>query len=87
MGIETTKLETEREEARRELGETLAAMADKAAATRAELYPPAFTAGTVIAAGAGFLIGIRHDRALDPLVYAAASYAGWKILRELWRQA
>jgi hypothetical protein len=84
MGINTAKLENEREEARRGLGDTLAAMANKAAATRAELYPPAVTAGVVIAACAGFLIGTRRDRALDPLIYTAAGYCGWKIVRELW---
>jgi hypothetical protein len=84
MAISVTKLENERDKARRELGDTLAAMADKVSATRAELYPPAFSAGVVIAACAGFLIGIRRDRALDPLAYAAAGYCGWKIVRQLW---
>jgi hypothetical protein len=84
MAISVVKLESERDEARRELTDTLAAMAEKASATRAELFTPAFTAGVVIAACAGFLIGTRRDRALDPLVYAAAGYCARTIARELW---
>ena len=84
MAISIAVQESERDEARRELTNTLAAMADKASATRAVLYTPAFTAGVVIAACAGFLVGTRRDRALDPLVYAAAGYCARTIARELW---
>jgi hypothetical protein len=84
MSISSASLKNDREEARRELSDTLAAMAGKVSATREELYPPALTAGVLIAAGAGFFIGSRDDDALAPLVYAAAGFCGWKIIRHLW---
>jgi hypothetical protein len=84
MAVDTA-LESERDQARRELGDTLAAMADKVSATRDELYPPALTAGLLIAAGTGFVIGLRRDNELAPLAYAAAGYCGWKIFRRIWR--
>jgi hypothetical protein len=78
-------LESERDEARRELGDTLAAMADKVSATRDELYPPALMLGLLVAAGTGFVVGVRRDNELAPLAYAAAGYCGWKIIRRIWR--
>ena len=86
MAESVTKLEAEREEARSELSEAVAAMTAKVAATRAELYSPALTIGVAIAAGLGFMIGRKRDHPLAPLVYAAAGYCGVEILRRARRE-
>ena len=81
MAESVTKIEAERDEARRELSETVAVMTEKAAATRAKLYSPALTIGVALAAGLGFMIGRKRGHPLTLLVYAAAGYCGIEILR------
>lgn len=73
--------ETEAAEARRELNETVAAMSDKVAVTRTELYVPAVSIGVAIAAGLGFMIGSKRGHPLTPLVFAAAGYCGVELIR------
>ena len=80
------EIESERDEARRELSRTVAAISEKVEATRAELYPPTFAAGVIVAMAAGFLLGLRRDDPwFSPPVYAAAGYCGWRMVNQLWR--
>jgi hypothetical protein len=86
MAESVPKLEIEAAEARRELKETLAAMSDKVAATRAGMYGSAVSIGVVIAAGLGFMMGSKRGHPLTPLVLAAAGYCGVELLRRSRRE-
>ncbi|HUN57959.1 MAG TPA: hypothetical protein VMU41_07570 [Candidatus Binataceae bacterium] len=79
-------LEAEAAEARRELNETVAAISEKVAAARTELYAPAVSIGVAIAAGLGFMIGSKRGHPLTPLVFAAAGYCGVELLRRSRRE-
>jgi hypothetical protein len=80
MAENIAKIETELEEARHELSESVAAMSEKVAATRAEFYPPAVGLGIAVAATIGFMIGSKRDHPFAPLVFAAVGYCGIKLM-------
>ncbi|HTT76039.1 MAG TPA: hypothetical protein VMF50_08665 [Candidatus Binataceae bacterium] len=86
MAESIAEIETEAGEARRELGETLAAISGKAAATGDKLYAPALSIAVALAAGLGFMIGSRRGHRLTPLVFAAAGYCGLKLVRRRGRE-
>jgi ElaB/YqjD/DUF883 family membrane-anchored ribosome-binding protein len=86
MAENIAEIETELQEARHELSQSVTAMSEKVAATRAELYAPAVSISIAIATGVGFMIGSRRSHPFTPLVFAAAGYCAVELLRRSRRK-